>query len=247
MKIKSISIAIILFTISTAFLPVITQSTASEANSSNIIENKIKTKDRFSAIFDFIDKIQPGDIIIHLPGRETQYGHCRIFTGLKNDKYCFVDSYYHVLGYSLSKIGLATMLFLLTTIWRYDGIVLLRVNATSEQKQNAIDFANLQVGKMFDFNYDGSGKDYNPENKDHRTAKRWYCSELPWAAYYNCNNSFPKKRPEGGYVYGEGIDIDANGWSKDHDHPLVGQFTLVYPMDIVKDSDTQIIDSWMRI
>jgi len=35
-----------------------------------------------------------------------------------------------------------------------------------------------------------------------------------WAAYYNCNNPFPDLEPEGGYVYGDGIDLDRNNWDK---------------------------------
>jgi len=223
-------------------LPIISQFKTVEAS-----DNK-NTLNKLALMFDFIDKMEPGDIIIHLPGNEDQYGHCRLFTGYNslNNRYSFVDSYYHVLGYSRNKARVALLFLFITCHWKYDGVVIVRVNATAEQKQNAIDFANLQIGKRFEFNIGRSSKNYNPEDKTHRTADQFYCSELPWAAYYNCNNSFPKKAPEGGYIYGEGIDIDVNGWEKDNDNPIWGKFAFVHPLNIIMDDNVQIIDVWMR-
>jgi uncharacterized protein YycO len=157
-----------------------------------------------------------------------------------------VDSYFHVLGYSRTKLRAANLFLFLTYFWGYDGLVLVRVNASEEQIKNAIDFAKLQVGKRFDFCREGIAKNYNPEDTTDPTANLWYCSELPWAAYYNCNNAFPKEKPKDGYIYGEGIDIDANGWEKDREAPNGVIHSLVYPLDIINDDDVKIIDVWMR-
>ena len=197
----------------------------------------------------FIDKIEPGDILIHLPGREGQYGHCRIVTGLTTGiikKYTLADAYYHVLGYTCNKLTLSLIILLITYSWGYDGISLVRVNATTEQKQNAVDFAKLQIGKFFDMPYDRGAKNYNPEDPNDSNANQWYCSELPWAAYYNCNNSFPEEKTVGGYIYGEGIDIDSNGWEIDCVGFLGKEYALVHPIDIINDDDVQIIDTWIR-
>jgi hypothetical protein len=90
--------------------------------------------------------------------------------------------------------------------------------ASEEQKQNAIDFAITQLGKFFQrYTYYDIGfiKNYDPTDTNDPYADYWYCSEIIWAAYYNCNNPFPTQEPEGGYIYGEGIDIDWNGWEED--------------------------------
>ena len=61
------------------------------------------------------------------------------------------------------------------------------------QKQNAIDFIKRQLGKRFQNNW--TNKNYNPEDVENDTyANEWYCSELLWAAYYNCDNPFPEKK-----------------------------------------------------
>jgi len=66
----------------------------------------------------------------------------------------------------------------------------LRVDATSDQRQTAVNFALSQVGKVYNWHY---------ENK-HTSSSRpcWYCSELVWAAYMAA-----------------GIDLDSNSvnWS----------------------------------
>ena len=60
-------------------------------------------------------------------------------------------------------------------------------------------------------------------------ANKWYCTELIWAAFYNCNHT-PDK-----YIFGEGIDIDHNGWKKDS----FGN-CMVWPLNIILDSNTRI-------
>lgn len=100
--------------------------------------------------------------------------------------------------------------------------------ANKTQKQNAIDFAKRQIGKKFQEEW--VNKNYNPEDIENDSfANEWYCSELIWAAYYNCNYSFPKKIPDQGYVYGEGIDLDRNGW-----HRNIFNSSIVTPRELLR-------------
>jgi hypothetical protein len=104
-------------------------------------------------------------------------------------------------------------------------------NANSYQKNNAINFTKRQLGKKFQGEFFGinADKNYNPEDiKNDTFANEWYCSELVWAAYYNCNNPFPKEEPKNGYIYGNGIDIDKNQWKKN-----VFGHTVVWPKEIL--------------
>lgn len=77
------------------------------------------------------------------------------------------------------------------------------LTASDQQIQNAILFAERQLGKAFQDNFIWP-KNFNPNDPDDMYADAWYCSELIWAAYYNCNHH-PDEQ-----IYGEGIDIDYN-------------------------------------
>lgn len=245
MKKKILTIILILFLILTIFLPnIILGGTIA----SNKDDNNKEILSQALSLTKIIDKLEKGDIIIHLPGGEKQNGHCRILTDIKTPfiKYTFAETYCHVLSYSCSKFMLKIILLFITYSWNYDGVIIIRVKATDEQKQNAVDFAKLQIGKKFDGFFSRGKKNYNPEDKNDHNANQWYCSELPWAAYYNCNNYFPDKVPIGGYVYGEGIDIDSNGWEIDCRGFLGNEYALVYPKDIINDNDIEIIDTWIR-
>lgn len=84
-------------------------------------------------------------------------------------------------------------------------------NANTSQIEGAINWAEDQLGAKYQcffpqlFNpkwwyigmFELGEKCTDPENKSVKTADRFYCSELVWAAYYN-----------------QGIDIDQNGWEK---------------------------------
>lgn len=101
-------------------------------------------------------------------------------------------------------------------------------NANSTQKQNAIDFAKHQLGK--DFQNKWINKNFNYlDNINDSYANTWYCSELIWAAYYNCNNSFAPKDENSSYIFGEGIDLDKNKWNKE-----LGIICVVRPKDIAR-------------
>ncbi len=103
-----------------------------------------------------------------------------------------------------------------------------------KQKQNAIDFAKLQIGKEFQGDWSVLNKNYNPNDIEKDIfADDWYCSELVWASYYNCNNSFPKDEPSDGYIYGEGIDLDPKKWDVDYNRPMKNySSSIIYPKEL---------------
>jgi hypothetical protein len=96
-----------------------------------------------------------------------------------------------------------------------------RVTTASEaQIEDAIDWIYERRDNNAEFQdwWFGMRKISDP-NFRHVTANKFYCSELPWAAYYN-----------------QGIDIDSNGW-----FPLFFEncpFAHVWKCDIILDSDT---------
>ena len=73
--------------------------------------------------------------------------------------------------------------------------------ANEQQIQNVINFAEEQIEKKFQSLW--INKNYDPYDEKDPLAKKWYCTELFWPSYYNCNGEM-----------GEGIDIDRNGWVK---------------------------------
>lgn len=93
--------------------------------------------------------------------------------------------------------------------------------ASDQQIQNAVLFAESQLGKEFQDNFIWP-KNYNPNDPDDMYADAWYCSELIWAAYYNCDHH-PDEQ-----IFGDGIDIDYN----------YGPF--VKPRDIRRDLDVKV-------
>ena len=85
-------------------------------------------------------------------------------------------------------------------------------NANESQREYAINFSESQLGEKYQYffgspkhqntseNKEFGTKDNNP-NGTKNTSHRWYCNELVWASYYNCNGEI-----------GDGIDIDVNNW-----------------------------------
>jgi hypothetical protein len=95
-------------------------------------------------------------------------------------------------------------------------------SANASQKKMALEFALKQVGCEYQHEFwRGSiKKNHDPENGF--LSDVWYCSELVWAAYYNCNGTI-----------GEGIDIDSNGWNG---------IQTVLPSEIITDNDVVMYD-----
>ncbi len=191
-----------------------------------------------------ISELQPGDIAFKHPDVFPDYlptiiDHCLIFLEYDhiNQKYLFIEA-----SISGSRVR-----------YRYETEEALkgefygpfaRVKTANEtQKQNAIAFAKTQLGKLFQGEW--INKNYNPKDiNNDMYADEWYCSELIWAAYYNCNNSFPEQEPENGYTYGAGIDLDPNGWDPDFMN-----YTVIRPKEIARNrKHIQIfyLDGWFN-
>jgi hypothetical protein len=197
---KQISILMVLFFITNFNI----------ANIVNIIylENKPEYPDD-NDILD-ISKLEPGDIAFKhpeiFPDRfPTIIDHCLLFIKYNEttDEYVFIEA--SVIG-SQVRYRNESEDTITGETWGPFGRV---KTANSTQKSNAIDFVKRQLGREFQGEW--INKNYNPEDTvNDSLADEWYCSELIWAAYINCNNPFPKNRPNKGYVYGQGINLDWN-------------------------------------
>lgn len=183
-----------------------------------------------------LSMLQPGDIAFKHPDIFPDYfptilDHCLLYVGFNNSTgmYVFIEASMvdTRVQYRFETEETLTGPF-------YGPFARVR-HANESQKQNAIDFAKRQIGKPFQGEW--INKNYNPEDTiNDPLADKWYCSELIWAAYYNCNNPFPEEEPENGYVYGDGIDLDRNGWRRN-----VFNYTIVTPRDILRNrSEVQV-------
>jgi hypothetical protein len=75
-----------------------------------------------------------------------------------------------------------------------------RVNCSPEQVENAVDFMEWRKGDELLGVWKKPLKEYNPT-----IDNTWYCTEVIWAAYMNCDNK------PGSDIYGRGIDIGGIG------------------------------------
>ena len=170
-----------------------------------------------------LSMLQPGDIAFKHPDIfPIILDHCLLYIGYNNSTgmYVFIEAsaMNDQVKYRYENES--------TLIGPFYGPFAKVKHANNSQKQNAIDFAKKQLGKPFQGAW--INKNYNPEDTiNDSLADEWYCTELIWAAYYNCNNPFPEEEPEDGYVYGEGIDLDRNGWGKN-----LLNITTVHPLEI---------------
>jgi len=186
----------------------------------------------FSIMPVLSSSLSPGDIAFKHP--EAFRGpiiidHCLLCTGYDNetDTYEFIEAHFHHgVQYRFEKsenISHAS--------W---GPYVRVFSASNEQKRNAIDFARKQIGRAFQKEW--INKNYNPtDNENDSFADEWYCSELIWAAYYNCNFQFPENLTDSQCFYGDGIDLDMNGWMK------VLNISVVAPREILFDDDVRRI------
>jgi hypothetical protein len=176
-----------------------------------------------------LSMLQPGDIAFKHPDIFPDYfptiiDHCLLYVGYNNSTgmYMFIEASMidNQVQYRFENESELLGCF-------YGPFARVK-HANDTQKQNAIDFAERQLGKQFQGEW--INKNYNPEDLiNDSLADKWYCSELIWAAYYNCNNPFPKEEPEDGYIYGNGIDLDRNNWNKNFLN-----ITIVSPREILK-------------
>lgn len=231
MKYASVMLEII------AYLLIFLLIFSSSLPAKNIIENnnqiyiQILNKNK---LYDeiLINELEPGDIAFKHPDIFPDYfptiiDHCLLFIEFNKStgEYIFIEAGIHN---SCVQYRNETKENILGKMW---GPFARVRNANSYQINNAINFSKRQLGKKFQGEFFGinADKNYNPEDiKNDTFANEWYCSELVWAAYYNCNNPFPKEEPKNGYLYGDGIDIDRNQWKKN----IFGH-TVVWPKEIL--------------
>jgi uncharacterized protein YycO len=167
--------------------------------------------------------LKPGDILFCVSQYITM--HCLIFKQYNstNEMYEFIEAN--------SEKGVRRIFYSENTL---NNIIIYRKfarvkNANETQKQNAILFAESQIGKEFEWNMFFHNKNNIPMNSNNTFSDVWYCTELAWAAYYNCNHS-PEEE-----IYGEGIDIDRNEWRKDS---LI--YSMVWPNNIIWDDNIEV-------
>jgi hypothetical protein len=181
-----------------------------------------RLKDSSYINFATYSDMKPGDILFQV----SQYviTHCLLLKNYNpiNEEFEFIEanSIHGVRNTILSKNSLNFLI--------HNKFARIR-NVTSTQINNAILFAESQVGKKFELDMFIHDKNYIPNDLNDPNSYTWYCTELIWAAYYNCNN-----HPNSG-IYGNGIDIDRNGWKKDC---LI--FSMVWPWDVIWDDDIEL-------
>ncbi len=223
---RIISSSVFIFLLIALFLPLVsplsnTHSLAIDQHQGDIVNVKQN-----------LSNLEPGDIAFKFPDIFPNFfpkiiDHCLLFIEFdySTGKYVFIEAnvpneivqYVYETESSLTKHP-------------YGPVARVK-HANETQKDNAINFAKKQVGKSFQMEV--INKNYNPEDIDNDPyANEWYCSELMWAAYYNCNNSFSESEPRGGYVYGEGIDLDRNGWNT-----IFFNISIVAPREILFNED----------
>lgn len=170
-----------------------------------------------------ISDLEPGDILFHISQYITI--HCLIFK-----QYNITDNIYEFIeansDHGVRRIFYSENTLNNTIIYKKFARV---KNANSTQIQNAILFAESQMGKQFEWDMFFHDKNYIPNESKYPFSKTWYCTELVWAAYYNCNHTPDEK------IYGEGIDIDRNEWRKDS---LI--WSMVWPNNILWDEDIEV-------
>lgn len=221
---KTVSFAILFFILLTIFFPFLLTSPFHSERLYTLEKNIMINFEQN------LSKLQPGDIAFKHPDIFPDYfptviDHCLLFVEFNSSTglYLFIEA-----GMPHDQVQYRYVTEVALTGPFYGPFVKVK-NANESQKQNAIDFAKRQIGKPFQGEW--VNKNYNPEDTlNDSLANEWYCSELLWAAYYNCNNPFPEQEPETGYVYGEGIDLDRNGWNKN----FILNNSIVAPREILR-------------
>jgi hypothetical protein len=174
--------------------------------------------------------LEPGDIYMEFRYSFYLEGHTRLFIeyNQENNEYVFIQA------------GIDGFEYFNCTKDFFEGFVdpyaFLRVKSANEtQKFNAIEYAKAQSGSTFQFIWlDGENKNFNSSDTENDPlAKQFYCTEIIWAAYYNCNHHPDEK------ICGEGIDIDKNGFEKDS--RFKKNLSAVWTRDILEDDDIEII------
>ena len=186
-------------------------------------QKSVKFNKFSSGKLSVISDLQPGDILFHISQYITI--HCLIFKqfNTSNNMYEFIEANS---DHGVRRIFYSESTLNNTLIYKKFARV---ETASSNQIQNAILFAESQIGKQFEWDMFFHNKNYIPNDPEKPYSNSWYCTELVWASYYNCNHTPDEE------IYGEGIDIDRNKWKKDS---LI--WSMVWPNDILWDDDTKV-------
>ena len=179
------------------------------ASSNSILQNTNLSKksiNKYSdpSIDDLVVNLKKGDIVTRNVDADRfplfkDFKHPLMYTGenITNDtgvviKYAFIEANGggNVEYWNYTKEKLVESIH--KTIFRV-------VNANDIQIDNAVKFLKSQLGKKFQTIIEEMVKENDPTKND-----SWYCTEIIWAAYYNCDYD-----PADG-IYGHGIDIDCN-------------------------------------
>lgn len=122
--------------------------------------------------YDLLTQLKKGDHIYEANGGAGITGHSLIVEGKFYDA---VNKKYYIRVIEAIDVGVVRSIFDDTRLDDKDAYIF-RTYATTSQKQRAVDFAILQLGKDY---YLDLKKDTSVYEED------WYCSELVWAAYKN--------------------------------------------------------------
>ena len=202
-KKKSYAIGIICIFILSGLAALPTKGINISIYSENNKNTSIKTVETDVLVKVVPDYVKPGDLYFcecKYKDLEPGWDHAGIYIG--NNE--FIEASEEVWITNLSVIQ----------TWAKDITYGTVKTSNESQRQNAIEFAESQLGKPFDpykcflMPWFKRPKDPNPD------AEAWYCSELVWAAYYN-----------------QVIDIDRSG---NRYPPYVG------PTEISSDDDVEM-------
>jgi uncharacterized protein YycO len=173
-------------------------------NSEKIKNINIKTVDDNLNEDCVPDYVKPGDLFFcehKTVDSEPGWDHCGIYVG--------DDTFIEAVPGGVWRTNLTIL-----QTWAKDITYGTVKTSNESQRQNAVEFAESQLGKPYD-PYKYFLMPWFKRPKDHRPdAEAWYCSELIWAAYYN-----------------QDIDIDRSG---DRYPPYVG------PTEISSDDDVEM-------
>jgi len=229
---KKITLIVIIFLSINLIIPVISSySNIPDNNNLRNIYYKYFNNIIFNIKLNNIDKnnlnLEQGDILFRQIENTTITDHSLLYINYSNinETYLFVEAKsYHGFDHVTKKEY--TKDELLSGPYKKFARV---INSNETQKQNAVDFVLSQIGKPFDHGFFHHDKNHNPTDTKDQNSSKWYCTELVWAAYYNCNHHPNKK------IFGNGIDIDNNGWKKDS----FGN-SMVWPHNILYDDDIKV-------
>lgn len=147
--------------------------------------------------------LKKGDIVWRNVDRENYplfqfFSHSMMYIGRNGDLYEFIESHGTdgVVKFTKTKEEIMQD----TEIHGYVSRV---IGLDETYIDNAVAFMESQVGKEF-LEIIIQSKNYNPDDPNDPNSDKWYCTEIIWAAYYNCYNHPDTK------IYGEGVDIDSD-------------------------------------